>query len=147
MYANGNPLQVHQTALPSKYPQGYFKEKPCRLCSTPSLPNAPSHLYCSQQCADLAHSNGYLRRTYGMTVQQYAQLYVKQGGRCAICGGEGFLLNKTRHKIKLVVDHDHSTGKIRGLLCHNCNRALGLFHDNLDHLNNALNYLKVQRPS
>lgn len=54
---------------------------------------------------------------------------------------------KACHRIKLVVDHDHATGKVRGLLCHNCNRALGLLHDNPVTINNALEYLKVQRPS
>lgn len=42
----------------------------------------------------------------------------------------------------LVVDHDHTTGKVRGLLCHNCNRALGLLQDNKSYLQSAINYLK-----
>lgn len=47
------------------------------------------------------------------------------------------------HKMKLVVDHCHVTGKVRGLLCHNCNRALGLLKDSVDNLSKAIDYLKV----
>jgi len=50
---------------------------------------------------------------------------------------------RKHHKTKLVVDHCHSTGKIRGLLCHNCNRALGLMQDNVETLQNAIDYLKT----
>ena len=46
------------------------------------------------------------------------------------------------HKMKLVVDHCHATGTVRGLLCHNCNRALGLLHDNTEVLLNAIKYLE-----
>ena len=42
----------------------------------------------------------------------------------------------------LVVDHDHKTGKVRGLLCHNCNRALGLLKDSTEYLENCISYLK-----
>ena len=146
-YKSFNPPQSLQTASPDKYPQGYFKPKPCRVCGTEFAPNAPSHLHCSQECADTAHTSRYLERTYGITAADYAALLVKQDEKCAICGGEGFLMDKEKHKIKLVVDHDHSTGQVRGLLCHNCNRALGLFHDNTEHLEAAIHYLKVQRLS
>lgn len=46
------------------------------------------------------------------------------------------------HKLKLVVDHCHKTGRIRGLLCHNCNRALGLLQDDVGVLRKAIGYLK-----
>ena len=46
------------------------------------------------------------------------------------------------HKSKLVVDHCHATGKVRGLLCHNCNRALGLLKDKISVLKNAIQYLE-----
>lgn len=46
------------------------------------------------------------------------------------------------HKSKLVVDHCHDTGIVRGLLCHNCNRALGLFKDKIEVLKNAIKYLE-----
>lgn len=147
LYANGNKPQTEQTASPDKYPQGSFKNKKCRGCGNTFTPLAPSHLYCSQKCADRAYTSRYLRRTYKITLEDYERLLKSQNGRCAICGGEGFLMDASRHKVKLVVDHDHKSGRIRGLLCHNCNRALGLLHDDSTALQTALEYLKVQRPS
>lgn len=147
LYAHRNKRQSEQTAKPEKYPQGYFKEKPCRLCGIGFVPNAPSHLYCSQSCADKALSSAYLERTYNITLNDYNQMLEKQDHRCSICDGEGFLMDRARHKVKLVVDHDHTTGQVRGLLCHNCNRALGLLQENPEIVSSALDYLKVQRLS
>lgn len=73
-------------------------------------------------------------------------MHCTQGGLCAICGGDGFVM-KGCHKMKLVVDHCHETGVVRGLLCHNCNRGLGLFKDSETSLVEAIKYLKVQRLS
>lgn len=137
-----NKNKDQQTATPDKYPQGYFKDKPCRRCGKVFTPKAPSELYCSDKCKDEAISSRYLEREYGITIDEYNKLLEKQNYRCAICGGEGFLMDSSRHKIKLVVDHDHNTGVVRGLLCHNCNRALGLFHDNEKDLLSAIDYLK-----
>ena len=73
----------------------------------------------------------------------YDTLFKKQGGVCYICGNPP-------GKKKLAVDHNHVTGKIRGLLCNNCNRGLGLFKDNGKLLARALIYLfaeeGVERP-
>jgi hypothetical protein len=55
-------------------------------------------------------------------------MWDRQNGKCAICREEGFLMRED-HKATLMVDHDHATGAVRGLLCHNCNRALGLLRD------------------
>lgn len=137
-----NKNKDQQTATPDKYPQGYFKDKPCRRCGKVFSPKAPSELYCSDKCKDEAITSRYLEREYGISVDDYNNLLEKQNHRCAICGGEGFLMDKTKHKIKLVVDHDHKTGAVRGLLCHNCNRALGLFHDSERDLLSAIDYLK-----
>lgn len=147
VYKNHNRKQADQTARPDKYPQGYFKPKPCRVCGASFVPSAPSHLHCSQECADYAHTSRYLQRTYGITKRDYDTMLVQQQGVCAICGGEGFLMNTERHKVKLVVDHNHTTGEVRGLLCHNCNRAIGLLQENTQHLEAAIHYLKAQRLS
>lgn len=58
-----------------------------------------------------------------------------QDGLCAICNRVCKVL------VKLSIDHDHATGKIRGLLCKSCNSALGLFEDNVDFLRSAIDYL------
>jgi hypothetical protein len=144
MYQLKNKPQAEMTATPEKYPQGFFKEKKCRHCGTEFKPQAPSHLYCSQECADHALSSNYLKRTYGITLEHYQQLLEEQDAKCKICDSEGFVMNKDRHKVKLVVDHDHLTGKVRGLLCHNCNRALGLFKDNPRIIESAVNYLESE---
>lgn len=72
----------------------------------------------------------------GMTVTEYDQLMEQQGGRCSICR-----LEKQRIKRRLCVDHDHISGRIRGLLCYKCNSAIGLLNDDISLLNNAISYL------
>lgn len=62
--------------------------------------------------------NSFLKRNYGITLEEYNGLLKKQNGGCAICGAKP----KTR---SLNVDHNHKTMWVRGLLCHLCNRALG----------------------
>jgi hypothetical protein len=77
-----------------------------------------------------------LYRNYGVTPQQYRKMLSDQEGVCAICfqtnpGGD-----------RLAVDHDHATGEVRGLLCHNCNIGLGNFHDDHQALQRAVEYLR-----
>ena len=141
MYLTRNKPQKDMTATPEKYPQGYFNVKKCKSCTNLFQPIAPSHLHCSQECADKSLASRYLTRNYGITIDDYHELRIQQSSLCAICGQEGFVMKK-EHKLKLVVDHDHNTGKVRGLLCHNCNRGLGLFQDNTGFLSNAVKYLE-----
>ncbi len=78
---------------------------------------------------------GYDRmRHYGINLAEYEALLAKQDGKCAICGGKD-------EWFSLAVDHCHGTGRIRGLLCSQCNRGLGLFKDNPEHLKRAAEYL------
>lgn len=142
VYAMRNKPQAEMTADPSKYPQGYFKPKPCKECGSTFQPQAPSHLSCSQDCADRMLSSRYLQRNYGITLAQYEGIRNRQQSLCAICEGEGFAMTK-HHTMKLVVDHCHASGKVRGLLCHNCNRALGLLKDSELALQRALSYIKA----
>jgi hypothetical protein len=69
----------------------------------------------------------------------------EQDNKCFLCGSEGFLMDKNKHVEKLAVDHCHETGKVRKLLCHNCNRALGLFKDKPDLLRKAADYLEEHK--
>lgn len=141
MYLLKNKPQTEMTANPSKYPQGYFKNKPCRECGAIFSPMAPSHLTCSQKCADRMIQTRYLMRNYGIKLSDYERMLESQKNLCAICGGTGFRMAE-HHKLYLVVDHCHTTGKVRGLLCHNCNRALGLLKDSKETLGNAIQYLE-----
>lgn len=77
----------------------------------------------------------YLKKKYGITLEEFDALLEAQGGVCAICDGG------PRPWPNLVVDHDHSTGRIRGLLCHPCNAGLGQFNDNPERLARALEYM------
>ena len=76
-----------------------------------------------------------LKRMFGMSLEEYNDKLSKQKGVCAICGG----LCKSGKR--LAVDHNHKTGKIRDLLCGNCNGGLGKFQDNAELLVKAANYL------
>lgn len=81
-----------------------------------------------------------LKSNYGLTVEEYDVLLEKQGRGCAVCGS---LDSKTTRTKYLFVDHCHKTGEIRGLLCHKCNVALGLFEDNIEVLEKATAYLRA----
>lgn len=72
---------------------------------------------------------------------EYLDLAEKQNFVCAICGEENFAMG-VNHTGCLVVDHSHETGKVRGLLCHNCNRALGLLKDDSSLVSKAFHYLQ-----
>lgn len=88
-----------------------------------------------------------LARYYGLTVAEYNALLRKQGGVCAICGmDEPNSHGRTGKKFRLSVDHCHSTGRVRGLLCQKCNRAIGLLGDNPILMRKAISYLLRDRP-
>lgn len=83
------------------------------------------------------HKHTYqLKKKYGLERDDYYKLLEKQDGKCAICFGQ------PKGKSRLSVDHCHKTGKIRGLLCSNCNSALGLFKDDINLVENAKIYLR-----
>ena len=83
-----------------------------------------------------------LKKRYNITPEQYIEMLIVQDHRCAICGNKETALHNHSGKVqKLAIDHCHITGKVRGLLCQDCNRGLGKFHDNLQHLQKAIDYL------
>jgi len=85
-----------------------------------------------------------LKRLYGITVEQYDNILSEQKGRCAICGSESSQSRsyKLVGRAKFSVDHCHTTGKVRGLLCTKCNRALGLMNDSIESVLRMAEYLK-----
>lgn len=86
--------------------------------------------------------NGRLIRTFGITTEQYNDLLKKQNGLCALCKKPETAVNNKRNEIKkLAIDHDHITGKNRGLLCSRCNTALGSFKESIEFLQAAINYI------
>jgi len=132
------------SASPDKYPQGYFKDTPCRECKELFSPIAPSHMYCSDECAAVAHDRARMLKSYNLSLEDYNKMVEEHQGNCAICGGQGFELAPGQ-RLLLVIDHCHESGVVRGLLCHNCNRGLGLFQDNIDSLKTARKYLETER--
>jgi len=82
-----------------------------------------------------------LEKKYGITYTDYISMLESQGGLCSICGRPERLLGRGGCIRPLNVDHDHKTGKVRGLLCAGCNLALGNLEDNITYLNNAITYL------
>lgn len=81
--------------------------------------------------------NWHLVKTYGITSEDYNNMFIEQGGRCAICGK-----HQTEFKKRLAVDHCHDTGKVRGLLCDSCNNGIGKLKDDIQLLTNAIKYLE-----
>jgi len=79
-----------------------------------------------------------LKSQYGLTQARYSEMALAQGGLCAACGSPP---TDRDRGAKLVVDHDHETGAVRGLLCNLCNRALGLLRDDPRVLDGLTAYL------
>lgn len=79
-----------------------------------------------------------LEREFGITAEEYDRRLAEQGGRCAICLGPP----RGRWK-RLVVDHCHTTGRVRGLLCGPCNRAVGLFGDSATLIRQAIDFIAI----
>ncbi len=83
-----------------------------------------------------------LRYKYQLTTDAYNDLLKSQDNKCAIClceqNSSAYGVNISEH---FAIDHDHRTGKVRGLLCNTCNRALGMFKDDVGTVSRALNYL------
>src|SRR5882672_8763006 len=78
-----------------------------------------------------------LKREYGIDEKTYLKMLEDQGGVCAICRGKQSRLRK-----RLDVDHNHVTGKVRGLLCSPCNTAIGIMREDETRLQSAIDYLK-----
>lgn len=78
------------------------------------------------------------RAQYSITNGEYDALFAKQNGTCAICG-----VPSSQHKRSLHVDHNHKTGRIRGLLCVRCNMAIGCADDSIERLQKMIAYLEA----
>lgn len=91
-------------------------------------------------------ANNQLKQNYGITLEDYNELLKKQGYSCAICGR---LENEnhpfTKKPQRFSVDHDHITGKVRGLLCNRCNLTIGKFDDDVSLFQSAILYLEKSR--
>jgi hypothetical protein len=81
----------------------------------------------------ISDRKSHLKRKYGLTLEEFDALLASRGGGCAICGKAG----------ADNVDHDHRTGRVRGILCWNCNIAIGQLEDDSDRARAMAEYLDV----
>lgn len=103
-------------------------------------------IHCSRACVNERNVNSpawndrqrnyKYKSNYGINIEIYNELFNKQNGCCAICKKHQIEFKKHLH-----VDHDHITGKVRGLLCHNCNLAIGRLQDSPVIIASALEYV------
>ena len=77
-----------------------------------------------------------------MSLEEYDVMWNSQSGTCFICGQPEIVKSALGATRRLCVDHDHKTGKIRRLLCQKCNKVLGVIDDDIEYLENLIDYLK-----
>lgn len=88
----------------------------------------------------------YVMARYGLTPEQYDDIASRQRGLCEICGRPETATAVAKHGIaNLSIDHDHRTGKVRGLLCRKCNTALGFLEEDADLLLKMRDYILTHR--
>ena len=90
--------------------------------------------YCKECCRWTS-----IARRYGIEREEYERMFREQEGKCLICESK---FDRSSRVKKPCVDHCHKTERVRGLLCHQCNMALGMFKDSTHRLQNALSYLE-----
>ena len=93
--------------------------------------------YCSPKCVRIGKSLWSMGARYGITRDEYRDRWLAQDGRCAVCRQP----ERSSRQSLLCVDHDHQTGKVRGLLCSHCNRAIGRLGDDPDVIQRAVQYV------
>lgn len=86
---------------------------------------------------------GYYRREYGLSPIEYNEMYSVQDGKCLSCGTP--IQSRVPSKDRACVDHDHATGKVRGLLCLRCNAALGFLDDSPEKVAALLAYITEKK--
>jgi Recombination endonuclease VII len=148
--------------------KGGCKPKPCKLCRNEFKPGSSGDLYC-MPCKEDPNGLVAIRRErhrisasvqrntkrehyrkikrqwdlstrFGISNEIYDEMLKSQNGLCAICFTDH--PSNKKNVVCFFVDHDHATGKVRGLLCEKCNRGLGLFRDNQGFLARAIDYLE-----
>lgn len=119
---------------------GSVRLKGCRLCGDMFAPTT-SQAYCVPCGGSSTGGNGgrrkldrNLRFKYGLSLKEFEELSQSQGHACAACGLADFAPDAAAALRRLHVDHCHETGRVRALLCHSCNLALGLFKEDRDRI-------------
>jgi len=131
----------------SKLAQGFMW---CNSCKDWLLISefGKAHSYCKQCYRNRSNANYdldkqrtyLLKKKFGITDEEYNKMLVDQNYCCYICQTHEDKLDRS-----LAVDHDHVTGKVRGLLCGNCNRFLGQINDSIETVERMLDYLRKNK--
>lgn len=134
-------------------PPVLYEGRICGWCEGPIPATKPGDaIFCSAKCKQYSSNEkgrqspeakerqraSNLKRAFNITIEEWEALYVAQGGCCAICHRPD-----ARGRGRLHVDHDHASGRVRGLLCTNCNNGLGRFQDDPVLLASAIDYLSA----
>lgn len=139
------------------------REPSCRACGIPKITLSSGILRCPEcrkrRGREYYHTSerrrdnqrrAYIFRKYGLSLEHLTAILAAQHERCAICKRhwtDCTAGKRSRHDVMflqhLYVDHDHSTGKVRGLLCNNCNAGIALFAEEPVRLYNAVAYLRM----
>lgn len=112
------------------------KNKPAPACKECARKKRREYARNHREKESRKHREWSIKSAYGLTLEQYDQMFEEQGGVCKICGK----INLDGRR--LYIDHNHKTGKVRGLLCHKCNSLLGYVDDSIDYLLKIKSYLK-----
>lgn len=131
-------------------PRAIERQRFCKICSKQFNVSIYNKVHCSPRCLQISKNysrklspnysenirRANYKRSFGISVEEYDLMVLKQDNKCAICA-----IHQSQEKRRFAVDHDHKTGKIRGLLCINCNRGIGALKDSSELLEKAIDYL------
>lgn len=126
------------TKCRSEYYIEYYKNNPDKAKLKNDKQRENRRKYYQTKEGKESSRRAHLKRTHGITLEQYNKKLEDQDGKCAICKGTS---THDKHGV-LAVDHDHVTGKLRDLLCFKCNTVLGSVNDDKQILINAIKYLE-----
>jgi hypothetical protein len=125
-----------------------YKDRTCLECGEykrytefsfskhPRAPEGYASVPRCKPCHAIWKNKIHIKRTYGLEWEDYVNLMDKQEGKCYLCGSSGSGKDQ-----RLVVDHSHTTGEVRGLLCWSCNVGIGLFKEDTDLLRKVIKYI------
>ena len=123
-------------------PSGINSPK-CKKCKNEKRPYCPIKMKVFNDANKEKRRHQMLLRNFKLSLEQFNAMAISQNHLCAICKKPQCKFDKKSKKVRsLAVDHNHKTGKIRELLCTSCNTAIGLFEENSDLIQEAINYLR-----
>lgn len=124
-------------------PVGEFSKR--RDASVGRVAHCRTCMATAWSASDHARRTQSKRRQFGLSYDEYLSMCIAQGNKCRICDKPESEVHSTGRIRELAIDHDHRTGKVRGLLCGKCNRAIGLMLDSPEILRAAASYLESTR--